>query len=263
MNERQQSILDRLELQEACSYQELSDYLRVSTMTIRRDVDALARRGVAIKSLRGARKAQDPSARLLYETTLFSRLRAQAREKRAIAETAVGLIGDRQTLYLDGSTTCLEFAAAIARRCRGLTVVTNSALVALKLGGNGANTVIAIGGQYDPASASFVGSTAEEAAGKLFVDMAFFSTKSLLSREGTFESAAPVFRIKQIMARQCTKLVLLVDHTKFGRRALSKVITISQIHAVVTDAATPQAEIAALKKRGIKVWIAPVPGVTI
>lgn len=256
MNPRRQFILDRVAKQAACSYRELADLLKVSTMTIRRDVELLARRGAVIKTLRGIRQAPEASSAMLYETTLFSRMNAQVGEKRAIAETAAGLIGSRQTLYLDGSTTCLELAKAIARRCRGLIVVTNSALVCLKLGENRRNTVLVVGGQYDPASASFTGPAAEEAARKYFVDLAFFSTKGFQVREGTFESSMPTFRIKQIIARQCAELILLVDHTKFGRHALSKVFDISQIHGMVTDADAPQADLATLKRMKKKVWIA-------
>lgn len=256
MNVRQQSILDRLEKQESCSYQELADRLGVSAMTIRRDVDVLSRGGAVIKTLRGVRQGRDPSSAPLYEKTLFSRMNAQLREKRAIAETAVTLIGNRQTVYLDGSTTCLEMARTIAGRCRGLTVVTNSALVCLKVGGSDANTVVGIGGQYDPNSASFVGPVAEEAARNCFVDVAFFSTKGIVVSEGTFESSAPTFRIKQIIAGQCPELILLADHTKFGQRALSKVIDISQIHGIVTDGAAPKAALAALKRKGKRVWMA-------
>lgn len=256
MNPRQQSILDRFEQQESCSYEELAKLLGVSTMTIRRDVDALARRGAVVKALRGCRKAQDTPAAVLYETTLASRMTAQVEEKRAIARMAMELLGERQSVYLDGGTTCLELARAIAARSRGLTIVTNSALVCLEAGGNGHNTVVTAGGQYDAASASFVGPVAEETVGKYFVDVAFFSTKGLLVREGTFESSMPAFRIKQIVAARCKELLLLVDHTKFGQRALTKVLDISRIHGVVTDRAAPRKYVAALRKAGKQVWLA-------
>ncbi|MBV8350951.1 MAG: hypothetical protein JOZ21_01585 [Verrucomicrobia bacterium] len=37
------------------------------------------------------------------------------------------MIGEQHTIYLDGSTTCLELAKLLARERSGLTVVTNSA----------------------------------------------------------------------------------------------------------------------------------------
>jgi DeoR/GlpR family transcriptional regulator of sugar metabolism len=71
--------------------------------------------------------------------------------------------------------------------------------------------------------------------------------------EGTYESAVATFRIKQILADQAVGNALLVDHTKFGRRALSKVLDISQIQYVVTDDQAPGEDISYLENANIQV----------
>src|SRR6202035_4862932 len=85
------------------------------------------------------------------------------------------------------------------------------------------------------------------------VDQACLTTKGFLPADGTDESAVANFRIKQIVAERAVETVLLVDHTKFGRRALSKVLDISQIQRVVTDEKTRKAYLASLRRVGIKV----------
>ncbi|MBI4027890.1 MAG: DeoR/GlpR transcriptional regulator [Verrucomicrobia bacterium] len=256
MEERQPLILDRLEKQGACSFDELSKLLGVSTMTIRRDVDGMARRGAVIRIVGGVQKADAPS--YLYETAVHSRLAVQRESKRAIARKALELVVSQHTIFLDGSTTCLELAKLLANERKGLTIVTNSALACLELGKNTENVIIGIGGQFDANSLSYVGPQAEDWAKTLFVDLAFVSTKGFLPSKGTYESFMPTFRIKQIIAQQCVELALLVDHSKFGQRALSKVLDISQIHAVITDDQAPPAAVAALKAGGRKVHIATV-----
>ena len=255
-SDRRQFILDRLEQQGACSYEELAAALRVSTMTVRRDLGALIHQGAVIQTVGGVQKASAPS--YLYETALHSRLALRRQEKRAIARLALDLVGAGQTIFLDGSSTCLELARALAKDRQGLTVVTNSALACLELGKNHGNTVVGIGGQYDANSLSYVGPQAEDWAKTLFVDLAFVGTKGILPAKGTFESALPTFRIKQIIARQCTRLVLLADHSKFGQRALSKVLDIDQIHTVITDDRTSRADLAQLEKKVRHVLVAPV-----
>lgn len=254
--ERQQHILDRLEHEGACSYDEFAASLGVSSMTVRRDLEELIRQGAVIKTVGGVQRAHAPS--YLYETALHSRLAAQRQEKRSIARVALGLVKARQTIFLDGSSTCLEFARALAKEETPLTVVTNSALVCLELGKNSAITVAGIGGNYDANSLSFVGPHAEDWTKTLFVDLAFVGTKGFLPAKGTFESSLPTFRIKQIIAQQCGELVLLVDHTKFGQRALSKVLDIAQIHTVVTDDRTAPADLAILEKLKKKVMVSVV-----
>ena len=253
---RRQLILDQLDQQGAFSYRELTELLGVSTMTVRRDIDELARQGAVIKALGGVQRANAPTG--LYETTLVSRFSEHNREKRAIAERALDLIGPQQTIFLDGSSTCLELAKVVSRQRKGLTVVTNSLLACLEMGQNGQNTVIGIGGEYDRSSASFVGPTSEDLAGKLYVDLAMVSTKGFLPAEGTFESSVSTFRIKQIIARQCAEMVLLVDHSKLGQRGLCKVLDISQIHTVVTDSKAPQEDLDLLGRGGQTVYVCPV-----
>jgi len=254
MGDRRQIIVERLEQQGSCSYDELAKHLRVSSMTVRRDVDELARRGALIRIVGGVQKAHAPS--YLYETAVHSRLAAQRSQKQAIARRALDLITSQHTIFLDGSTTCLELAKLLARDRKGLTIVTNSALTCLELGKSNENVVVGIGGQFDANSLSYIGPQAEDWAKTLFVDIAFVGTKGFMPSQGTFESSLPTYRIKQIIAQQCVELVLLVDHSKFGQRALSKVLDILQIHTVVTDSKAPQAAVAQLKRRGKKVCIA-------
>ncbi len=248
ISDRQKSILDLLEKRGGCSYQELIEFLKVSNMTIRRDVDRLAEQGVVIKTLGGIQKVNAPAG--FYESNIQSRLTACPEEKRAIAYTAWEEIQPGQTIFLDGSTTCLELARVLVLKSRGLTIVTNSALMCLELGRSTENRVVGIGGQYDPASLCFVGPSAEEEAGKFFVDRVFISTKGFLPAEGTFESSIANFRIKQIICERCAQVTLLVDHTKFGKRALCKVLDISQIHTVITDDKTTEGYLALLKEAG-------------
>ncbi|HTL68563.1 MAG TPA: DeoR/GlpR family DNA-binding transcription regulator [Lacunisphaera sp.] len=253
--DRVQLILEMLDRSPSCSYEELAQRMDVSTMTIRRDLEPLIKKGAVIKTVGGVQRADAPS--YLYETAVYSRLATQRAEKRAIAKAALDLITVESTIFIDGSTTCLELARRIAKEKKGLTVLTHSALACLELGKSTENTIIGIGGQYDNNSLCFVGPQAEDVAKNLFVDMAFVGTKAFLPAEGTFESSLPTFRIKQIVAERCARMVLLADHSKIGQRALSKVLDISQIHTLVTDDQIRQSDLAALPPAGPKVVVAP------
>lgn len=254
MKSRHRLILELLELRGACTYQELSAQFDVSTMTIRRDVDLLASQGRVIKTLGGVQNAHAPA--YFFETPLYSRISKNLEAKQAIAETAFGFIEAGHTLFIDGSTTCLHLARLIAERCNGLTVVTNSALTSIELGKSGNNMVVCLGGQFEKDTVSFVGPTAEDAAGKFFVDLALVSTKGFVPAEGTFESSVGNVRIKQVFAEQSAKTILLADHTKIGERALTKAIDISRISAVVTDRPLSPQNAAAIKHMSKRVLVA-------
>jgi DeoR/GlpR family transcriptional regulator of sugar metabolism len=224
-------------------------------MTARRDCEELVRLGKVLKTIGGIQRAQAPA--YLYENTVRERIASNRVEKQAIAAKAVNLIQKNQTIFIDGGSTNLLLARLIADRCNGLTILTNSALTCLELS-KGQNMIVGIGGEYDPITLSFVGSQSEEMAKSFFVEQAFLTTKGFLPTDGTYESAMATFRIKQIIAERAVETILLVDHTKFGRRALSKVLDISQIQHVITDEVTPKADLRSLGRRGINVSVAAV-----
>jgi DeoR/GlpR family transcriptional regulator of sugar metabolism len=255
LNKRQKEIVDYIGNWGVCSYDKLAEYFRVSIMTIRRDVMELSRRNLVIKTLGGIQKVDLPT--YLLESVLSARIPKNAEEKQAIAAKAMELITPKvKTIYIDGSTTCLELVKNIRENFDDLTVITNSALMCMELGKNPNITVLGIGGTYCPKSLSFAGPGCEEWVLNFFVDTVFVSTKAFIPDEGTFESALETLRIKQIIAKQCKNVTLLVDHSKFGQRALHKVLDISQISNIVTDAETPADQIALLKKCEKKVYIA-------
>ena len=246
-------ILDVVDRQGSATYVALAELLQVSTMTIRRDCDELVRLGKIIKTVGGIQQAS--AAPYLYENSVRERIANHQPEKKAIAAKALELIKDQQTIFIDGGTTNLALAKLIAAQRSGLSILTNSALTCLELS-KGNNTIIGIGGEYDPVTLSFAGPQADEMAKSFFIDQAFITTKGVLPEDGTYESAVATSRVKQVMAGRAAETVLLVDHTKFGVRALSKVLDISQIQQVVTDEGTGESDLTVLRRAGIKVHLA-------
>jgi len=251
---RQQRILDEVQAKGSCTYRELERLLGVSSMTVRRDVDVLAKREALIKTLGGAQYSNVPH--FLYESALSARLGVNRAEKDLIAGCAIALVQPQQTLYLDGSSTCIAFARLLAKLEFAITVITNSAIIAMEVGVSPTAKVLCLGGEYDPQSASFVGVLAEEACGKFFVDTAFMSTKAFSPEDGMFEPSIATLRIKQLMARRAAKVVLLVDHSKFGQRSLCRVLDVGAISTVVTDAKSPAAALDGLRAAGRVVMVA-------
>ena len=254
-SERQNAIVEHLDAVGGCLYQDQAQRLNVSEMTIRRDIDRLVQQRSVIKTLGGVQTARAPGH--LYESPIQQRLPIHRAEKEQIAREALRQIQPHQTVFLDGGTTCLVLARHLAKKLRGLTVITHSAMVCMEFGrvAESDNTVFMLGGQFDARGACFVGPTAEESARRFFVDAAFFSTKGFLPQEGTFESSIATIRIKQIVAEQAARVVLLADHSKFGQGALCKALDIKQIHEVVTDAGTSASDLALIEQLGVAVRV--------
>lgn len=191
----------------------------------------------------------------LYEQTTEERLAANAIEKHAIAKKALQLIDRPCVIFVDGSTTCLAFCKLIDKERSGLTIVTHSAQICLAMR-SGRNTVLCAGGELEPRSLCFVGPDAETFVRSIFIDVSFVSATGFIPGDGTYESEPVTFRIKRGVAERSTEVVLLADHTKFGRRALSKVLDASRINNVVTDDQTSEVDVAELRRGGTTVTVA-------
>lgn len=253
VEKRSALILEFVETWGRISYEDLAKFLGVSTMTVRRDCNELCEAGKVIKTVGGVQPVN--GEQVLHEKTTDERMSSNALEKQAIAKTALELIRGSCTIFVDGSTTCLALAKLIDGERADITVVTHSAQICLAMR-SGKNNVICAGGEFDPRSLCLVGDETENFLKALFIDIAFVSATGFLPTEGTFESGPPTFRVKQVAARQAHETALLADHTKFGRRALSKVLDISQIHYVVTDDAVSEPDRVALQKAKIQVKVA-------
>lgn len=251
---RQDRILQQLQSEGVCTYAMLETRLGVSSMTVRRDVDALAKRGLLIKTLGGAQATKTPS--FLHETAISSRFDIRRTEKELIADAALKLIEPGHCLFLDGGTTTIALARKLAKTRLELCVITNSALVALELGRGPTLKVIALGGEYDAQSACSVGALAEEAAEKFSVDAMFMSTKAFVPNDGTYESGLGTLRLKQVAASRATKKILLVDSSKFGQRALCKVFGVRELDVVVTDAGCKPGALRSLRRAQVQVIVA-------
>lgn len=236
MKIRQQHLLDYVRQKGLASYEEMAELFKVSTFTIRRDVDYLSRGRLVARVKGGAQRIETPGQ--FSEAHLPSRMQINLAAKEKIAQKAVEFISPGETIFLDGSSTIACLARVMARVCRNITVVTNSILVALELSEAPDIRLIGLGGIFDRETFSYVGFDPEapaEALEAFYVDKAFFSCTGFVPEEGTYENAAFNRTTKRLVAQRAKKVFCLIDSSKFGHRALARVLDIGQINTVITE----------------------------
>lgn len=250
---RSVAILDYIENQGMAQYKLLAERFGVSVMTIRRECEQLVRKDLAIKTIGGIRRAHNGLA--LRTATASERFEANTLEKRAIAREAVRFIRDASTIFLDGSTTCFALAKLVDAEKEGLTIVTHSPVICLASEFR-KNRIVCTGGELDPQQLCFVGPYAESFIHSIFIDVLFASATGIVPIDGAYDSSPGVSRIRREAAARSTSVVLLADHTKFGRRAFSKSFEISEIDHIITDSATDSKYLTELRNCSIAVSIA-------
>ena len=230
--QRQHLIAEEVRRRGAVRVSELTELLGVSDMTIRRDLDVLAGSGLIDKVHGGATARRALST---DEPGFEPKSRRQFGEKEAIAEAASELVEPGQAIALSAGTTTWRLAHCLAD-VPDLTVVTNSMQVANVLHHQARPdlTVVLIGGVRTPSDA-LVGPIAVTALRSLHVDMLFMGVHGMAEDSGFTTPNLLEAETNKALVPSDEQLVVVVDHTKWGVRGLSRFAQLSDAQMLVSD----------------------------
>ncbi|MEU6131159.1 DeoR/GlpR family DNA-binding transcription regulator [Saccharopolyspora sp. NPDC047091] len=224
---RQQRIIDHVVQGGFASAAELATLTGVSLMTVHRDIDDLAARGL-LRKFHGGVSAQ-PST--VFESSSDFRLHTHTREKEALAAAALPLIAPGMSVLLDDSTTALTLARLLPD-VGPLTVVSNYRQVHEVLREVPDVRLICIGGEYSRTHDSYIGLPCQEMINGLSVDLMFLST-SAMNAQMTFHQEQEIVLVKRAMIHCATTRVLMMDASKVGRAALHRLAPVADFDHVL------------------------------
>jgi DeoR family fructose operon transcriptional repressor len=247
--ERQHRIGAYLQRVEFASLEEIAKYVEASVSTIRRDISVLEASGNVRRTHGGARIISPKSD----EFTFSARDTHQLAEKEAIGKACAELIGPNQTVILDAGTTIYHVARYL--ESKSPQVITNSLPVANLFTSANRLEVIVSGGVIYPRLGVLVGPMAVETFSKVHADVAIMSAGGI-SLEGVSNSHGLLIDIQRAMIRGARKVILCLDHTKFGRQSVLPLCDLDSIDTIVTDGAAPADLVESLRGKGIEVVIA-------
>jgi DeoR/GlpR family transcriptional regulator of sugar metabolism len=177
----------------------------------------------------------------------------QADEKRRIAAKTAALIEDRQTVILDGGST----VAAVARELnnRSLHVITNSVPIAMAFEDKRQIEVTLTGGFFYPRLRVTLGPLCEQMLSGVAADVLIMGTGGI-SADGFSNGNSLVVGSERKMIEVARKVIIVADHTKFGRNAMLQVAPLNVADCVVTDSALAPEYQEMLRAQGIEVMLA-------
>ncbi|MFD3494679.1 DeoR/GlpR family DNA-binding transcription regulator [Streptomyces sp. NPDC058690] len=239
--QRRALILDEVRRRGGVRVNELTRKLSVSDMTVRRDLDALARQGVIEKVHGGAVPVVEAST---HEPGFEAKSTLELTAKEDIARVAATMAVPGSAIALSGGTTTYALAQHLLD-VPELTVVTNSVRVAdvfhtaqrsAATGGPraGAATVVLTGGVRTP-SDSLVGPVADQAIGSLHFDVLFLGVHGISVEAGLSTPNLAEAETNRRFVHSARRVVVVADHTKWGTVGLSSFATLEQVNTLVTD----------------------------
>ena len=249
VEERKLKILEYIEEHRKATVAELCDVFHVSSATIRNDLRDLESAGLLIRTHGGAMVKTKTG----LESDMNQRKVQHLAEKRAIAEAALGLVEDGDTIILDTGTTTLELARLLGQR-QDITVVTNDLAIALVLEDIETVKAVFMGGIVRKKFHCTVvgGLSSRDVFSGLAVDKAFMALNSFSIEKGASTPDITHAETKKLMMSIAAKVILLFDSSKMGRNSFALFAPPDRIDAIVTDSLRPD-DRARLEENGIEV----------
>jgi DeoR family transcriptional regulator, aga operon transcriptional repressor len=248
--ERRREILDMLHRDGRVLVKDLARHFHISQITIRKDLEFLDGQGTVQRTHGGALPVQ---AGALLDPTLREKEKLHRRQKAMIAESAVKLVEEGQSVVLDSGTTTTAIARALKDMAQ-LTVITNAINIAAELAGTHIE-VILTGGMLRKNSFSLVGPLAEQTLRQLSADILFLGVDGFDTRAGLFTPNLLESQVNRAMVEIARRTVAVCDSSKFGRRSLCNIVPVSTIHEVITDKQIPKSDLQQLRDAGVKVTL--------
>ncbi|RZU36279.1 DeoR family transcriptional regulator [Streptomyces sp. BK022] len=260
--QRRALIVDEVRRRGGVRVNELTRQLGVSDMTVRRDLDALARQGVLEKVHGGAVPVVEAST---HEPGFEAKSGLEPTAKEEIARAAARLVVPGSAIALSGGTTTYTLARQLLE-VPDLTVVTNSVRVAdvfhtaQRTSGRrpGAATVVLTGGVRTP-SDSLVGPVADRAIAALHFDLLFLGVHGISAEAGLSTPNLAEAETNRQLVRSARRVVVVADHTKWGTVGLSSFAALDDVDTLVTDGGLPAEARAEISERLRRLVVAGEP----
>jgi DeoR family transcriptional regulator, fructose operon transcriptional repressor len=249
VDQRRQQLLELVRGRGFASLPELVEQLGVSESTIRRDLDFLEESGVAKRTHGGVFYAGPLPGLPAFD----AHEPAEWDKKKLIAQEAVKLIEDGDTLLLDGGSTTYEVARLLVGR--SLQVVTNSLPVANLFATNTNCDLVLLGGYVYPRIGVTLGPYANEMLAGLNVRRTVLSVAGLNER-GFYNSNLLLVETERAMMRAGEEVIVVADSTKFGHQSLAHLAALKEVQHLVVDGAIAPAWCDKVRAAGVTLHVA-------
>ena len=247
---RQKVILELLRKNSQITVSELARDFNVSEVTIRRDMNSLAKTGKVLRTYGGVASNE----KVAYEFSFREKLNKNIKDKEKIGNLAASLVKDGEVILMDTGTTTLQVARSLSSSSKkNITIITNSLSIVSALGGNQEIKVILLGGELQPGGFYLFGPTTEKELSNIYVDKCFIGTDGIDLKKGFFTTDFKLAHLAELMMKAAKQVIVVADHTKFNRKSLVLFGKLKEVELIVTDKGIDKKSLMKLEKRELEV----------
>jgi len=190
----------------------LAEALKVSALTIRRDLEVLAAESRIIRTHGGCLAA----GRAALESQYHAKVAHNFRLKQAIGRLAAHEVAPGNVVLINDGSTTFHMAAHLDN-VEPLSVYTNSLAAITDLSRCPGIALYILGGRYNGELYSVQGSLTERVLESLRFDLCFIGADAVTPEGRCMVNTPEEAGLTQAMLRRSTRRILLADHTKCGQ----------------------------------------------
>jgi DeoR/GlpR family transcriptional regulator of sugar metabolism len=244
--ERQAFIVHNVNLHNRLLVGDLSETIKVSEDTIRRDLQELSDTGKLIKVHGGALSKSFHNS--FDASTVYA-----IESKKIIAQKAVSLIKDGMFVLTSGGTTIIEMAKALPQSLKA-TFITGSVPAAFEYLQHPNIEIILIGDKLSKSSQITVGGEAISKIKEIRADICFLGINALHVEHGLTDNDWDIVQVKKAMIESAEKLVLLTISEKVNTTQRIRICETKEVDILITELHHDDEPLSAYKKMGIQIW---------
>lgn len=226
LNKRQNSILKILGENQETSVNSLSEILKVSSVTIRQDLNFLEAEGL-LKRVHGGAVLKDAD-------DLSNRLGVNYERKLRIARELSSYVSEGETILIESGSVNVLLARELLK-IKKVTIITTNVYIARQFRKNEQANIIILGGIYQHDSETMVGKITKACIDQINIDKAFIGIDGYDTKSGF--TLRDIFRaeISNYIIQKAQDVFIVSDSSKFGRTKLTNICYPLDIQHIATD----------------------------
>lgn len=249
--ERHEIIMEMLIKHGSVQVSDLVEQLKVSAVTVRKDLTELEK-GDKLYRSHGRAVLINP---YINNRSVNVKEKLATDEKHAIGREGARLVTRDDSIVIASGTTVHALARSIQPVHR-LTVVSASLAVSNILSQHESIDIIQLGGMLRHSSLSVVGEYAAHILAQCSFSKLYLGVDGIDFDYGITTTEMREAALNQQMIAAAQKTIVLADSSKFGRRGFAKIADIDAVDIIITDAGVSPKVVKQVEDLGIELIIA-------
>lgn len=230
--ERQKYILDSLNKNGFVGISDIANELKVSKVTVRKDIKDLECRGFLYK-MHGCAKSLNPH---VPDMEIDKKENIHKEEKKLIGAKAAEMVNSTDSIIIASGSTIFSFAEELSKKeWEQLNIVTPFLRLGHLFNGVSNVSIFQLGGQVHMKSQSVRGESAVDDLKSCRCSKVFFGVDGIEPNFGITTSTIEEAKLTCKMMEAASLTVVLADSSKFGKCGFGRICGIEDIDVIITD----------------------------